>query len=121
MYKRQAEEQNATDQYRGDLWGLYATIEQTDGAFLDERGLPDGNVYKVEGGLGDKRNQGPLPPLSSADYDTFRTGFNSSQPITWWRSNLNLPAYYAFRATDRVVNNMDLREHAVQGLSLIHI
>ncbi len=106
----EAEEQNATDQYRGDLWGLYGTIEQTDGAFLDERGLPDGNVYKVEGGLGDKRNQGPLPPLSSADYDAFRTGFNSSQPITWWRSNLNLPAYFAFRATDRVVNNMDLRD-----------
>ena len=30
----EAEEQNATDQYRGDLWGLYGTIEQTDGAFL---------------------------------------------------------------------------------------
>ena len=106
----EAEEQNATDQYRGDLWGLYGTIEQTDGAFLDERDLPDGNVYKIENGLGDKRNQGPLPPTTSADYDTFRNGFNSAQPITWWRSNLDLLGYYSFRSIDRIVNNMDLRD-----------
>lgn len=106
----EAEEQSATDQYRGDLWGLYGTIEHTDGAFLDERELPDGNVYKIEGAQGDKRNQGPLPPTSSADYDMFRVGFNAAQPITWWRSNLELPAYYAFRAIDRIVNNMDLRD-----------
>lgn len=106
----EAEEASATDQYRGDLWGLYGTIEQTDGAFLDERQLPDGNLYKVEGGLGDKRNQGDLPPTTTADYDTFRTGFNAAQPITWWRSNLDLPTYYAMRAADRIVNNMDLRD-----------
>ncbi|MFO0578244.1 MAG: lamin tail domain-containing protein [Polyangia bacterium] len=106
----EAAEQSATDQYRGDLWGLYATIEQTDGGFLDERGLPDGNLYKVENGQGDKRNQGELPPTTTADYDAFRTGFNSAQPITWWRANLDLQAYYAMRATDRIVNNMDLRD-----------
>lgn len=106
----ESEEQSLTDQYRGDLWGLYGTIEQTDGAFLDERNLPDGNLYKVESGQGDKRNQGPFPPLDSSDYDTFRNGFNASQPIAWWRSNLDLPAYYAFRSTDRIVNNMDIRD-----------
>lgn len=106
----EAEEQSATDQYRGDLWGLYGTIEQTDGAFLEERDLPDGNLYKIEGGQGDKRNQGPLPPLTSADYDVFRTGFNAAQSIDWWRANLDLPGYYSFRATDNIVNNMDLRD-----------
>lgn len=106
----EAIETHPTDQYRGDLWGLYGTIEQTDGPFLDERDLPDGNVYKIEGGLGDKRNQGPLPPTISADYDAFRTGFNAAQPITWWRNNMNLLGYYSFRAIDRVVNNMDLRD-----------
>lgn len=106
----EAAESSPTDQYRGDLWGLYGTIEQTDGAFLEERDLPDGNVYKIENGTGDKRHQGELPPTTSADYDTFRTGFNANQPITWWRANLDLPAYYAFRATDKIVNNMDLRD-----------
>lgn len=106
----EAIETHPTDQYRGDLWGLYGTIEQTDGAFLDERDLPDGNVYKIENGQGDKRNQGPEPPTSSADYDAFRTGFNSMQPITWWRSNLDVMGYYSFRSIDRIVNNMDLRD-----------
>ena len=40
-------------QYEGDLWGLYLYVEHTDSRFLDERGLPDGNVYKIEGGNGD--------------------------------------------------------------------
>ncbi|MBL9008724.1 MAG: lamin tail domain-containing protein [Myxococcales bacterium] len=106
----EAIETHPTDQYRGDLWGLYGTIEHTDGAFLDERDLPDGNVYKIEQAQGDKRNQGPLPPTTSADYDAFRTGFNAAQPITWWRSNMDLLGYYSFRSIDRIVNNMDLRD-----------
>jgi hypothetical protein len=36
-------------QYSGDFWGQYTAIESPDGSFLDERGLPDGNVYKIEG------------------------------------------------------------------------
>jgi hypothetical protein len=106
----QALEASPTDQYRGDLWGLYLTLEHTDGAFLDERGLPDGNTYKIEGGNGDQRNQGPTQPKGSADYDAFRNGFNSSQPIGWWRANVDLPGYYGFRAVDRAVNDMDLRD-----------
>ena len=37
-------------QYDGDFWGLYMTIEQMDGRFLDEHDLPDGNLYKMENG-----------------------------------------------------------------------
>ena len=37
-------------QYDGDFWGLYMTIEQMDGRFLDEHGLPDGNLYKMDSG-----------------------------------------------------------------------
>ena len=106
----EALEAHATDQYRGDLWGLYMTIEHTDGAFLDERDLPDGNTYKIEGGNGDKRNQGPTHTLNSSDFSTLRNGYNSGQSIAWWRSNVNLPVYYSFRAVNRAVNNMDLRE-----------
>ena len=35
-------------QYDGDFWGLYLTIEQMDGRFLDEHDLPDGNLYKMD-------------------------------------------------------------------------
>ena len=106
----EAVEADAASQYRGDLWGLYATLEHTDGRFLDERGLPDGNTYKIEGGAGDKRNQGPTQTVSSADYDALRNGYNVSQPIAWWRANVDLEGYYGFRTVDRAINNMDLRE-----------
>ena len=105
-----AEEAHPTNQYVGDLWGLYMTIEQIDGRFLDERGLPDGNTYKIESGAGVKRNQGANQTATSADYNAFRTGFNSRQTIDWWRANADLPSYYSFRGINRVVNNMDLRD-----------
>ncbi|NIP94601.1 MAG: hypothetical protein GWO24_14605, partial [Akkermansiaceae bacterium] len=36
-------------QYEGDFWGLYIALEEPDGRFLDEMGLPDGNLYKMNG------------------------------------------------------------------------
>src|SRR4029078_5902708 len=58
----EAEENNATNQYVGDFWGLYLAVEQEDGRFLDEHGLPDGNLYKMEGGTGELNNQGAAGP-----------------------------------------------------------
>ncbi len=106
----EAVETDPASQYRGDLWGLYMTIEHTDGRFLDERGLPDGNTYKIENGTGDKRNQGPTQSADSSDYNALRDGYNRSQPIEWWRANVDLESYYGFRAVGRAVNDMDLRE-----------
>src|SRR5690606_32739342 len=59
-------------QYAGDFWGLYLAIEQPRGSFLDERGLPDGNVYKVENNGGDKKRQGATHPVDSSDWNAFR-------------------------------------------------
>ena len=106
----QAIEASPTNQYQGDLWGLYLTLEHTDGRFLDERGLPDGNTYKIENGTGDKRNQGPTQTTNSSDYDAVRNGSNGSMPLTWWRTNVDLWGYYGFRAMGRAVNDMDLKE-----------
>ena len=66
----EADENRAT-QYDGDFWGLYLTIEQMDGRFLDEHNLPDGsNTYKMEGGSGDLNNEdrspSPTSPTSTA-------------------------------------------------------
>ena len=97
-------------QYDGDLWGLYMAVESIDGSFLDERGLPDGNTYKIEGGGGDKKNQGATHPLNTSDWDTFRAGSTASATEAWWRANLNLPAYFSFHAVNRITGNVDLRE-----------
>ena len=99
-------------QYSGDLWGLYLVTESPSGSFLDERGLPDGNVYKIEGGgngAGNKKHQGSTQPLTTADWDVFASASSGSQNESWWRTNLDLPAYFSFRAASRVVGNVDMR------------
>ena len=104
------DETHPTNQYIGDVWGLYLAIEHTDGPFLDERGLPDGNTYKIENGSGMQRHQGATLPIRSIDYNELKAGYNRAQPIEWWRSNVDLDVYFSFRSTNRGVNNMDLRE-----------
>ncbi len=103
-------EADPSNQYESDLWGLYMSQEHPDGRFLDRLSLPDGNVYKIEGGAGDKTNQGPSHPLDSSDWSTFLSNSQRSQSAVWWSENLNLDAYYSFRATNRAVSNIDLRE-----------
>ncbi len=99
-----------TSQYEGDLWGLYLCVEHTDSRFLEDHSLPDGNVYKIEGGNGDKRNQGPAQSGTSSDWNSFRSGYGRSQSLQWWRDNLHLPTYYTFRCVNRIISNVDIRE-----------
>jgi hypothetical protein len=101
---------NAAGQYAGDFWGLYLAVEQPDGSFLDERGLPDGNVYKIEGNAGDKKAQGSTQPLDSSDWNDFRDAHvNKSPTEAWWRANMDMDAYYTFHALNRLTGNVDLR------------
>lgn len=107
-------EASPTNQYDGDLWGLYLAKETPDGSFLDERGLPDGNTYKLENSAPDKKNQGPTQPETSADWSSFAADsasrtVNTVGNLQWWRTNLHLPTYYSARAIDRLVGNIDLR------------
>lgn len=104
-----AVEASPTTQYEGDLWGLYQAIEQPDSRFLDERGLPDGNVYKLEGG-GDKKNQGPTQSRDNSDLNAFSNGTGASQTEAWWRTNMDMPNFYSFHAMNRVTGNVDLRQ-----------
>ncbi len=102
-------EASSSDQYEGDLWGLYMTIEYPDGRFLNEHNLPDGNTYKMESG-GDQKNQGPTQPSNGSDLSAFRNGYNQTNTVAWWKQNLNLRHYYGFRSINRAINNSDIRE-----------
>lgn len=104
-----AEEAPANNQYNGDAWGLYLAIEHPNGAFLDEHQLPDGNLYKLEGGP-DLKHQGATQPANGSDWSAFANGSTANPSASWWRTNLNLPAFFAFHAANRVVGNIDLRE-----------
>ncbi len=108
-------ESDPANQYESDFWGLYIAIEQPDGRFLDERDLPDGNLYKMAGGDSHLLNQGPSDPVDLSDLNTFMsydTGYNKTnplQPFSWWESNCNLPLYYSYNAVSVGINNADRR------------
>jgi len=109
-----ADEFGAT-QYDGDFWGLYMTIEQMDGRFLDEHGLPDGNLYKMDRGSGDAgpgggalNNQGPTQPTDHSDLVAFVNGYHSRPQEPWWRQNVDLASYYGFRCTVEAIHHGDM-------------
>ncbi|MBN1441306.1 MAG: CotH kinase family protein, partial [Planctomycetes bacterium] len=105
----EAADENGPDQYSGDFQGLYLVLEQLDGRFLDQHRLPDGNLYKMEGGTGELNNQGPDQPKDKSDLNSFMSTYQSTSPaIQWWRDNLDLEDYYGFRAIATVIHDYDI-------------
>jgi hypothetical protein len=95
-------------QYDGDFWGLYMTIEQMDGRFLNEHNLPDGNLYKIENNSGSLNNQGPTQVTNGSDLSTFMNRYNSRPSEAWWDQNVNLAGYYGYRCVVEGVHHGDI-------------
>ena len=106
------EEFSAANQYAGDLWGLYLAIQDMDGTLLRERGLPDGNIYSIQSG---RKHLARGAPLDGSDWNRFLQGIRSEHPAPWWRTNLDLNAYYGFHAINRVIGNVDVRPDGNHG------
>ncbi|MFM1942461.1 MAG: hypothetical protein RI897_1443 [Verrucomicrobiota bacterium] len=97
------------NQYEGDFWGVYLMVEQLDGRFLDEHGLPDGNLYKMEGGGGELNNLGPLGPDDKSDLN-FILGNYSGATDAWWRANWDLEAYYSYQTIVQGIHHYDISD-----------
>jgi hypothetical protein len=69
-------EADPTDQYEGDLWGLYLAFENPNNQFLDQHDLPDGNLYKMQGSHR-YLNQGATQPTDKSDLTSFIGGSGS--------------------------------------------
>jgi hypothetical protein len=104
--------ESGADQYDGDFWGLYIALEHTDGAFIKEHNLLDGNIYKMDDVVV-KRNQGPTQVANNSDVDWFissSTGLNKTnpiQPLSWYQTYFDLPGYYSFKNVGIAINNSD--------------
>ena len=99
-----------TDQYDGDFWGMYIAIEQPEAEFLNERDLPDGNIYNVHGGSGSSlRNQGTTQVSDKSDLFAFQGLHNSGTSQAEWEANLDFEDYFAFNAMNLAINNADMR------------
>lgn len=105
-------ETDPADQFGGDFWGLYLAVEQLDARFLEEHGLADGNLYKMEGGTGEPNNIGPLGPADSSDLAAFLSEYSNGTGLTetWWRSRLDLDRYYSYQAIIQAIHHYDIAD-----------
>jgi hypothetical protein len=104
-----AAESGAT-QFDGDFWGLYLALEPMEGNFIDQRGLPEGNIYDITGSQGDKQYQASTQSADASDWNAYRDAANAGgQTEAWYRANLDLKALYTFHALNRLNGNVDLR------------
>ncbi len=99
---------NSGTQYDGDFWGLYLAVEQIDGRFLDRNDLPDGNLYKMEGGFGEIRNQSPFGVDDASDLRAFINGYMQRPAETWWRENIDVDRYYNYRSIVEGIHHYDI-------------
>ncbi len=110
----------APDQWGGDFWGLSMAMERYDVRFLDQHGLPRGNLYKMQqyfdpaqsatGRLAEQqRYQGCEPgvPMNYQDLAQTMTQFNSSQSETWIRRHSNLEMWYRYSTVAQAVRHYD--------------
>jgi hypothetical protein len=97
-------------QFDGDLWGLYMGLEPMEGNFLDERDLPDGNLYNIQGYGPELRHQAATQPSDSSDWAAFASGTTAAgQTEAWYRANMDVPAFCTFQAINRFIGNIDIR------------
>lgn len=108
--------ETGVDQYSGDFQGLYLVIEQPDGRFLKTHNLDESNIYKMENNTGEGRIGGELKyqagaalPSDSSDLASFKSTYESgTQSDQWWRDNLDLERYYAYRTIVDGIHHFDI-------------
>lgn len=106
-------DESPADQYKGDFWGLYLAIENEDGRFLKTHGLPDGNLYKMQGGTGELANHGEGQPADRKDLDAFLADYQGAdQSEDWWRQHLDLASYFSYRSILECIHHYDVDEGA---------
>jgi hypothetical protein len=102
-------QENPSDQYQGDFWGLYLAIENEDGHFLKGHGLPSGNLYKMFG-MGQLEHQGADSVSDGSDIRDFMNACRRNQPDSWWGANFDLASYYSYRAICECIHHYDTGE-----------
>ncbi len=106
------EEVSIKDQFEGDLWGLYVAIGDMEPKLLADSKLPDGLSVSIQSGI--KHTPRDLTDAPK-EWEKFLNGMRSNPNEAWWRTNLNLPAFFSFHAMNRLLGNVDLRPDGNHG------
>ena len=101
-------EEAPANQYEGDFWGLYLATEEIDGRFLEEHGLPDGNLYKWDFGQPKPEHVASGAAADRSDVLQFVAAYQQPHPEDWWRQHVDLPRYFSYRSILECVHHYDI-------------
>ena len=106
-------EETPASQYQGDFWGLYLAIEDLDGRFLRTHGLEDGNLFKIQwGGPGTLSHAAEGAVTNLSDLHQFMAAYQTTTlSESRWRSLLDLPEYYSYRALCDCIHHYDIGDN----------
>lgn len=101
----------APDQYNGDFFGLATIVQDIDGQLLDERSLPNGNIYKLKDGFTNplelQRNQSRIAVDDGSDFTNIKNNLNASQSDAWLRDHVRWDQWTRYHAVVEAVRHYD--------------
>ena len=101
----------ALDQYSGDFFGLATIVQDIDGRLLDERGLPDGNIYKLKDGFTNpldlQRNQSRIAVADGSDFTNIKNNLNASRSAAWLNDHVHWDQWTRYHAVVEAVRHYD--------------
>jgi hypothetical protein len=98
-------------QYHGDFFGLAMFYEDFDGAFLDNRALPKGNIYKWKDGITNaadlQQYQAREAVADFSDYTTLKSQLAPARDESWLRANVDWDQWYRYHTLCEAVRHYD--------------
>ena len=108
---RMIDDTNEIGQYNGDFWGFTTVMQDIDGRLLDERDLPDGNMYKLKDGVTNplelQRNQARTSVANASDFNNVKNNLNSSQSESWLIDHVDWDQWAHYHAVVEAVRHYD--------------
>jgi hypothetical protein len=106
-------------QYEGDFYGLYLAWEDYDGGFLENHGMPDGNLYKLSDkiyeGYRQSRFQGPDAVEnesgeagSAADYENIRWNMTADATAEFVQNYMDTDEWIRYQTIKESVRHYDV-------------
>ncbi|YCM44180.1 lamin tail domain-containing protein [Verrucomicrobiaceae bacterium 227] len=101
----------APDQYNGDFFGFATIVQDIDGRLLDERDLPDGNIYKLKDGVSNplelQRNQTRTGVSDASDFTNIKNKLNQTQDSAWLNEHVDWNQWARYHAVVEAVRHYD--------------
>jgi hypothetical protein len=107
-------------QHLGDFFGLMLALEDYDSRFLSSRGLPDGNIYKLNSyilnGKEVQRFQAADTVTDGSDFHNILNNLRAARPADWLNTYVDYPAWYRYHAVVDAVRHYDVQPNTAEHL-----